>query len=115
MVVQRRPVHVERGRRLVLPGRKFPQARLDLAKGLVKHEIMVVVGVHEAKSTLSQLLRRVAAGDEVTITRGGEPLARLVPVAPRVKRRFGQDRGMFEVPDDFNAPLPEDLQQAFES
>jgi len=36
---------------------------------------MVTVGVHEAKTTLSELLRRVAAGEEVTITRGGEPVA----------------------------------------
>lgn len=76
---------------------------------------MVTVGVHEAKSTLSQLLRRVAAGEEVTIARSGEPLARLVPVQRQMPRHFGRDRGLFEVPDDFNAPLPEDLQRAFES
>jgi prevent-host-death family protein len=75
---------------------------------------MVEVGVHEAKSTLSDLLRRVAAGEEVIITRSGEPVARLVPVQRRARRTFGADRGVFEVPDDFNAPLPDDLQRAFE-
>jgi prevent-host-death family protein len=75
---------------------------------------MVEVGVHEAKSTLSELLRRVAAGEEVTITRGGEPVARLVPVQRRSPRVLGRDEGLFEVPDDFDAPLPEDLQRAFE-
>jgi prevent-host-death family protein len=77
-------------------------------------ERVVEVGVHEAKSTLSDLIRRVAAGEEVTITRSGEPVARLVPVQRRSTRTFGADRGRFEVPDDFNAPLPDDLQRAFE-
>ncbi|MGH3440464.1 MAG: type II toxin-antitoxin system Phd/YefM family antitoxin [Nitriliruptorales bacterium] len=76
---------------------------------------MVKVGVHEAKTTLSKLLRRVAAGEEVTITRGGEPIARLVPVRSRRTRTLGQDRGVYEVPDDFDQPLPDEVVQAFES
>ncbi|MGH4022850.1 MAG: type II toxin-antitoxin system Phd/YefM family antitoxin [Pseudonocardiaceae bacterium] len=35
------------------------------------------MGVHEAKTTLSELLRRVAAGEEVTITRSDKPVARI--------------------------------------
>lgn len=75
---------------------------------------MLEVGVHEAKSTLSELLRRVAAGEEVTITRSGEPVAMIVPVQRRPNRVLGQDAGLFEVPEDFDAPLPPDLQRAFE-
>jgi prevent-host-death family protein len=74
---------------------------------------MVTVGVHEAKTTLSELLRRVAAGEEVTITRGGDPIARLVPVRRRSPRVLGQDRELFEVPDDFNGPLPDDVVAEF--
>ncbi len=37
------------------------------------------VGAYEAKTRLSQLLERVAAGEEITITRHGQPIARLVP------------------------------------
>jgi prevent-host-death family protein len=74
---------------------------------------MVTVGVHEAKTTLSELLRRVAAGEEVTITRGGDPIARLVPVQRGSPRVLGQDRGLFEVPDDFNAPLPDEMLAEF--
>ena len=40
-----------------------------------------VVNVHEAKTHLSKLIRRVAAGDEVTIANRGVPMARLVPPA----------------------------------
>lgn len=72
------------------------------------------VGVHQAKTTLSQLLRRVAAGEEITITRSGEPVARLVPVQRRGSRVLGQDEGRFQVPADFDAPLPDDVLAAFE-
>ncbi len=49
------------------------------------------VGVHEAKTHLSQLLRGVEAGEEVFVTRGGRAVAKLVPVAhvPSPIRRFG--------------------------
>lgn len=70
---------------------------------------MIEVGVHEAKTTLSELLRRVAAGEEVTITRSGEPVARIIAVQRRRPRVLGRDRGAFEVPDDFDAPLPDEV------
>lgn len=69
---------------------------------------MITVGVHEAKTHLSRLLRRVAAGEEVLITSGGEPVARLVPVAQRPPRReLGFDRGLVRIAVDFDAPLPD--------
>lgn len=46
--------------------------------------------------------------------RGREPVARLVPVNPPRPRRLGVDRGVFVVPDDFNAPLPDDVLQQFD-
>jgi prevent-host-death family protein len=70
--------------------------------------------VQEAKTTLSRLLRRVAAGEEITITRGGDPVARLVPVSTTLPRVLGEDRGRYEVPDDFDAPLPDDVLDQFE-
>lgn len=74
------------------------------------------VGVHEAKTHFSQLLRRVAAGEEITITTGGTPVARLVPIRsgnrPRV---LGIDHGVVLVADDFDAPLPPDVAQPFGS
>lgn len=73
------------------------------------------VGVHEAKTQLSRLLERVSAGEEITITRRGEEVARLVPVPNRYPRRVGTDAGRFEVPDDFDAPLPADVLGAFEA
>ena len=75
---------------------------------------MIEVGVHEAKTTLSELLRRVAAGEEVLITRGGVPVAKLVPARRSVVRRLGEDRGAYVVPEDFDAPLPDDVLRTFE-
>ncbi len=76
---------------------------------------MTEVGVHEAKTHLSRLLRRVAAGEEVVIARGGRPVARLVPVETARPRELGRDRGVFTVPEDFDAPLPAEVLRNFES
>lgn len=67
------------------------------------------IGVHEAKTHLSRLLQRVQLGEEITISRGGRPVAKLVPAPAPQRPQFGLDRGLFEVPEDFDAPLPEDI------
>lgn len=72
------------------------------------------VGVHEAKTRLSQLLQRVRAGEEITITSRGVEVARLVPAAAP-ERRFGWDAARLRVPDDFDEPLPDDVLQDFGS
>ncbi len=73
------------------------------------------VNIHEAKTHLSRLLQRVAAGEEVTIARSGVPVARLVAVEPEKKkiRPLGMDRGRIWIADDFDAPLPDDLLKLF--
>ncbi len=68
---------------------------------------MTEVGVHEAKTHLSRLLRQVEAGEEVTIVRDGSPVARLVAVRRDRTHIAGMDRGKFTVPEDFNDPDPE--------
>ncbi len=70
------------------------------------------VGVHEAKTHLSRLLARVAEGEEIEITNRGEIVARLV--AGRRAPEIGWDAGRFAVPDDFDAPLPDDVLDSFE-
>ncbi|MCH8055218.1 MAG: type II toxin-antitoxin system Phd/YefM family antitoxin [Deltaproteobacteria bacterium] len=76
---------------------------------------MAEVGIHEAKTHLSRLLRRVAAGEEIIIARAGKPVARLLPVNKRQIRKLGRDQGLFKLPDDFDSPLPEEILQHFES
>ncbi|MGB7139353.1 MAG: type II toxin-antitoxin system Phd/YefM family antitoxin [Candidatus Acidiferrum sp.] len=73
------------------------------------------MNVHEAKTHFSRLLRRVAAGEEITIANRGTPVALLVPVpGMQTGRKLGMLRGKFVVPDDFDAPLPEEILDAFE-
>ena len=69
---------------------------------------MVTVNVHEAKTHLSRLLAQVEAGEDVVIARGGEPVARLVPLQERGKRQFGALKGKIDLDDSFFDPLPED-------
>ncbi len=73
------------------------------------------VNIHEAKTSFSRLLRRVAAGEEITISNRGVPVARLVPIpAQESSRKLGVFRGQMTIPDDFDAPLPEEILDAFE-
>ena len=74
---------------------------------------MTRVGVHEAKTNLSSLLRRVAGGEEVVITNGGEPVARLVPAVRTGTQRIGAFAGQITVPDDFDA-TPAELAEHFQ-
>ena len=72
------------------------------------------VNIREAKTNLSKLLRRVAAGEEITITKSGVPVARLVPVKRKTgKRKLGLYRGQIWMADDFDAPLSDDIIAGF--
>ena len=72
------------------------------------------VNIHEAKTHLSRLLERVAMGEEVIIAKAGTPVARLVPVKNgRKKRVLGSAKGEFTVPDEFNDPLPKEIEDLF--
>ena len=76
---------------------------------------MKTVNVHEAKTHLSRLLARVARGEEIVIARSGKPIARLVPVGPPAGQRpLGMDRGRAILAEDFGAPLPDEIVNAFE-
>lgn len=76
---------------------------------------MQTVNIHEAKTHLSRLIEAVASGEEIIIAKAGKPMARLVPLdnAPK-KRRLGLLKGQLNIPDDFDAPLPDDVQGLFE-
>jgi len=76
---------------------------------------MAEVNVHEAKTHLSRLLLRVESGEEIVIARAGKPVAKLVPVESKPQRLIGQDDGLFEIPDDFDAPLPDEILALFHS
>ena len=68
---------------------------------------MKTVNVHEAKTQLSRLLARVAAGEEVIIAKAGTPVAKLVPFGPRRSSTRGIDKGKVWIADDFDTLSPE--------
>lgn len=79
----------------------------------------ITVSMKEAKNRLTELARRVEAGERVTITRNGKPVLDLVPHAVKgginwealeaYKREHGVDRVVDWVAEDFDDPLPEDF------
>ncbi len=69
--------------------------------------------MHEAKTKLSKLLALVEAGEDVVITRGGQPVARLVAIPRQGERPLGAWAGQIRVADDFDQ-TPEWLIEEFE-
>ena len=75
----------------------------------------MAVNIHEAKTHFSKLVTRVLQGEEVTIAKGGRPVARLVPISlPRGRRKPGSAKGQIKVTATFDAPLPKKLLKHFE-
>lgn len=74
-----------------------------------------IYNLYEAKTALSKLVERAAAGEEIIIAKHGRPLARLTALAQRgVPRKPGGWEGRLWVSPDFDAPLPAELLEAFE-
>jgi prevent-host-death family protein len=69
---------------------------------------MKIVNMHEATTSLSQLVEQVEQGEEVILARAGKPVARMVAVRTGARRALGAWRGRVRMADDFDAPLPTD-------
>jgi len=75
------------------------------------------VDLDEAKTNLSKLVERAAAGEEIIIAKAGKPQAKLVPCEqPAPKRRIGGQNllGITYMADDWDGPLPPDIQKYFD-
>lgn len=73
------------------------------------------ITIHKAKSTLSQLLVRVEAGEDIVLARGSQPVARIVPYGEVHRdRQPGALRGLITVDAAFFDPLPEEELAAWE-
>ena len=74
-------------------------------------ETRTEMNVHEAKTHFSRILSRVEQGEEITIMRDGEPVAKVVPIhRPRI---LGQDRHLLEkgiiwISPDFDDPMSDE-------
>lgn len=80
-----------------------------------KRGVRETVSLYEAKTHLSRLVDRAAAGEEIVIAKSGRARARLVPLEDtRALRTPGQGKGKWRVGRAFDAPLPEEVVRAFE-
>lgn len=70
-----------------------------------------IINVHEAKTQLSKLLDRAHSGEEVIISKGGKPYARLCPLQPAAPRRPGFLSGQLGA--QFFEPLPDEEADAW--
>ena len=74
-----------------------------------------LLNLYEAKTSLSKLVDRAAAGEEIIIAKSGRPMAKLVPLAHGHKKRLpGGWQGKVRIAEDFDAPLPDEILDAFE-
>jgi prevent-host-death family protein len=74
-----------------------------------------IFNIYDAKTHLSALVDRAAAGEEIVIAKAGKPLAKLVRLArPAKPRRPAGALQLTRIAEDFDAPLPRDIQRAFE-
>jgi prevent-host-death family protein len=79
--------------------------------------VVKIVNVHAAKTHFSRLVDEAGSGQEIIIAKAGRPVARLVPLmqaAQRPRRRLGILTGVAVTPPDFDAPLPDEVIDAFE-
>lgn len=75
---------------------------------------MKPVNIHEAKTHLSRMIERVRQGEQFVIAKAGKPVAMLVPFqGADSPRQGGRWKGLVRIGDDFDAPLPADVDQAF--
>lgn len=72
------------------------------------------LNLYEAKTHLSALVDEAASGREIIIAKAGKPLAKLVPFRTTRRRAPGRGKGAIWMAADFDAPLPDDLLEAFE-
>ena len=81
-----------------------------------KPVVRETVTLYQAKTHLSRLVERAAAGEEIVIAKSGRPCARLVPLEDtRALRVPGKGRGRWRLRRDFDAPLPPEVLREFET
>ena len=73
----------------------------------------VLVNLYDAKTQLSQLVERAAAGEEIIIAKAGRPRARLVPMPEKPRRVPGCREGEIWIADDFDDDLPPEIMKGF--
>ena len=76
---------------------------------------MQTINTHQAKTHLPKLLEEVGHGLEIIIAKSGKPIAKLTGLSPaKPVRTPGFLKGKIKIAENFDAPLPNDVLDAFE-
>jgi len=76
---------------------------------------METVNIYDAKTRLSQLVDKAAAGEDVVVSRNGKPIVRITQLMePKRRIKFGVLKGKVKIAADFDAPLPDEALANFE-
>lgn len=76
---------------------------------------MQTLNIHDAKTQFSKLVEAVSQGEKVIIAKAGKPVAELIAITPApIARKPGSLKGKIRIADDFDAPLPDEILNAFE-
>jgi prevent-host-death family protein len=74
----------------------------------------IKINIYEAKTKFSKLIKQAMAGQEIIIAKSGKPVAKLIPFGERATERIpGSAKGKILIGDEFEAPLPKELLEAF--
>ncbi|MCZ7674418.1 MAG: DUF2281 domain-containing protein [Chloroflexi bacterium] len=68
---------------------------------------MTQIELQQAKDKFLELLELAASGEDVIIAKGSEPFVKLTAATSKLPRRFGSAKGLIQMSDDFDAPLPD--------
>ena len=81
---------------------------------IIKYEIRFINYIKYLEVTFSKLINQALKGEEIVIARGGIPLVKLVPYTEESSlRKGGQFKGLIEINEHFDDPLPDDLLKLF--
>ena len=72
---------------------------------------MLNIDINQAKQNLPELIEKTISNGEIIITKGGQPIAKLVSITKtKQKRKFGTAKGLIKISDDFDQPI-DDLKE----
>ena len=83
---------------------------------------MITLALNPANTELAFLIDQIEHGETVTVAKNGQPVAQILPFTQKMSEkgtqlgsiRIGTMKGLLQIPSDFDAPLPDDLLDAFE-
>ena len=75
------------------------------------------VNIHEAKTNLSRLILKVIQGEEIIISKAGNPLVKVVRIENKktLKRQLNHAKNLVKIPDSYFDPLPKEILDSFNS